>query len=84
MNIPQYRIHGQERRELKKQLSLSKNFLKILPRLIDCSEVYGDSVFTISTQEMRQELKNKILKLEESLSEPYDFTPLKQLNKHEG
>lgn len=34
------------RKELKKRLSLLKRTRQVLPRMIDCSEVYGDNSFT--------------------------------------
>lgn len=34
-----------ERRKLKKELSKLKSYRKCLPRLIDCSNVYGDDYF---------------------------------------
>lgn len=35
-----------ERRKLKKELSKWRHYKNSLPRLIDCSDVYGDSTFT--------------------------------------
>ena len=37
------------RKQLKKQLSLLKAQRKNLPMLIDCSNVYGDSTYSVDT-----------------------------------
>lgn len=35
-----------ERRELKKKLAKWKHYRSNLPRLIDCSQMYGDNTYT--------------------------------------
>lgn len=37
-----------ERKQLKKKLAKLKHYKSNLPRLIDCSNVYGDGYYTVS------------------------------------
>ena len=69
IHTPQFRVHGKERRYLKKQLSLIKCSIKSLPRLVDCSEVYGDNYYT---NDMMTELMLKKSIIEQTLEEPYE------------
>jgi hypothetical protein len=68
-----------ERKQLKKQLSKLKAYKRNLPRLIDCSTVYGDEVFTQKDyallDERIKEIENKIAAIDENkepASKAYD------------
>lgn len=54
------------RRQLKKKLSLLKASRRDLPRLIDCSMVYGDNTYTVDDLILTD---NKIALLESQISE---------------
>ncbi len=49
-----------ERKTLKRQLSKLKHYQRSLPRLIDCSDVYGDNSFTKEDlKEVAQQIEKK-------------------------
>lgn len=55
-----------ERKKLKKQLSILKYNKRMLPLLIDCSDVYGDNYYN---ENMNVKLDKQILNLEKRIEE---------------
>lgn len=78
-NSPQFKIHGKERRELKKKLAFSKSFLKHFWSCHqmdkDMASIYGGKddypMSDIDAQKRYDEEVKKIEKMEEKLSVPY-------------
>lgn len=75
MNKPTYKIHGSERKKLKKELSEIKSFIKTfwyyhqLDK--DMSSFYGDSTWLMSDESAKNRFeieKIKAKKIEEELS----------------
>lgn len=75
MNKPTYKIHGSERKKLKKELSEIKSFIKTfwyyhqLDK--DMSSFYGDSTWLMSDESVKNRFeieKIKAKKIEEELS----------------
>lgn len=62
-----------ERKRLKKELSKWKHHLRNLPRLIDCSEVYGDDYYRKSdidyVKAVIVEIENKLFEIDKLNSE---------------
>lgn len=58
------------RKQLKKKLSLLKASRKDLPRLIDCSMVYGDNTYTVDDLIL---VDNNIALLEKQIQEINNF-----------
>lgn len=54
-----------ERRKLKKELSKLKSFKNSLPRLMDCSEVYGDNYFN---EDILKRVEDEIKIIEEKIA----------------
>jgi hypothetical protein len=66
---PTYKIYGEERRKLKKELSLLKSLVNGYWRFQDCCEMYGEEVIDKDeTERMLNEKKAIIAKLEKDLS----------------
>jgi len=59
------------RKQLKKKLSLLKASRKYLPKLIDCSHVYGDNSYTFDDLIL---IDNNIALLEKQIQEIYNLT----------
>lgn len=55
-----------ERRKLKSELSKLKHLKSSLPRLIDCSNVYGDGYFTSADID---DCERKILEIEAKIKQ---------------
>lgn len=78
-NKPEFKIHGFQRRKLKKELAELKSYAKSFWHLhqLDCdmASFYGGSEGFPMNDEVAdksyQEIKNKIEKLETILKEPY-------------
>ena len=67
-NPPTYRIHGDERRKLKKELSLMKSSHKMFWFCEDTDRVMGGGMSDNAANQYLTELKEKINKLEDKLS----------------
>lgn len=61
-----------ERKQLKKQLSKLKYYQRSLPRLIDCSNAYGDNYYnesdTDSIDKQIKEVEYRILEIDSKIS----------------
>ena len=55
-----------ERKQLKNKLSKLKHYKSNLPRLIDCSNVYGDNFYT---NEDLKDVDKQIVELEKQIKE---------------
>lgn len=67
INRPKYKIHGLERRKLKKKLSIIKSLLNTNPFYIDCLDNKEEVDY-------ENKLSCEIERLEKILSEPYTQT----------
>jgi hypothetical protein len=77
-NEPQFKIHGTERRTLKKRLSFLKSFVKTFwydhQMEKDMSSFYGGNMMSDEdAQKMFDEKTLSIVKLEEELAVPYEI-----------
>ena len=68
MNQPIYKIHGKERRELKKEVSLLKSLYKNFWFCEDVDRVMGGGMSDNQSNQYLKELKENIDKLELKLS----------------
>ena len=76
-NPPQFKIHGQERRELKKKVSLMRRDLGAFDRCHsvhkDMAMVYGGEHMSDSEAEIAKDAdREEILAIEAELAEPYE------------
>lgn len=79
-NQPQFKINGDERRKLKRELSQEKSFLKTFWHYHnldkDMASIYGGSGdFPMSderAEEMYNQRKEKVERLEKVLQEPFN------------
>jgi len=63
------------RKQLKKKLSLLKASRKYLPRLIDCSLVYGDNTYTVDDLIL---VDNNIALVEKQIQEIDNLNPIQK------
>ncbi len=71
INAPQFKIHGEDRRSLKKKHSALKSSIRMFWFYDDIHTVYGGGISKEQAEQRLSEMKIELLEMEKKLQEPF-------------